>query len=150
MLAGRLESIAAVEAKARQVAPLMRGTQKPVVANLPQREPKPADETKARAEAARAVNVSPRSVQDAKTVLTRGTPALVAAVDKGRVAVSTAAAVASAPRAPSTSFLFLYVTLVEGASDEAHNAPRKKTTPGTPPRQSGRRWPRALAHVDSC
>ena len=47
---------------------------------------------KASSHAAAQVSVSPRSVEHASKVLAHGAPALVAAVDRGEVAVSTAAA----------------------------------------------------------
>lgn len=51
----------------------------------------------AREHAARDLNVSPRTVEHAAQVLDTGTPALVAAVERGEVAVSSASAVASLP-----------------------------------------------------
>ena len=62
-----------------------------VVANLP-------PPSKSRDDAARAVNVSPRSVESAAKVLREGAPELVHAVERGSIAVSTAAAIAEAPR----------------------------------------------------
>lgn len=64
---------------------------KTLVANLP-------EASRSRDDAARAVNVSPRSVENASRVIKSGAPELVAAVDSGKVAVSTAAAIAEAPR----------------------------------------------------
>lgn len=52
---------------------------------------------KASEQAASFVNVSPRSVENASRVLDRGTPELVAAVERGDVAVSAAAEVAKLP-----------------------------------------------------
>lgn len=52
---------------------------------------------KASEEAAALVNVSPRSVENASRVLERGAPELVAAVERGDVAVSAAAEVARLP-----------------------------------------------------
>lgn len=49
-----------------------------------------ADERRARSEAAGQFDVSPRAVQSAKAVIERGTPELVAAVERGEVAVSAA------------------------------------------------------------
>lgn len=48
--------------------------------------------------AADLLNVSERSVRNARVVLTEGAPELVAAVERGEVAVSTAAVIASAPK----------------------------------------------------
>lgn len=50
-----------------------------------------------RASAAEMLQVSPRSVADAKAVQRTGSPELVQAVERGKVAVSTAAAIAKAP-----------------------------------------------------
>ena len=64
---------------------------KTLVANLP-------GASRSRDDAARAVNVSPRSVESAAKVLREGAPELVHAVERGSIAVSTAAAIAEAPR----------------------------------------------------
>lgn len=50
------------------------------------------------ADAAKMLNVSPRSVADARKVHERGAPDLVQAVDEGRVRVSTAAVLSDAPK----------------------------------------------------
>lgn len=72
------------EAKKRQLASLKQNHEiSPVVANLPQR----TENTKSREQAAQAVNVSPRSVENASKVLREGTPELVQAVETGHVAV---------------------------------------------------------------
>lgn len=90
MLAARALPLYEAPAKERQkehggTAP---GVSKTLVANLP--EVMPAETTRARTEAAEAFGVSPRSVQSAKAVVTRGTPELVQAVESGAVAVSAA------------------------------------------------------------
>jgi len=66
-----------------------------VVANLP---PPANIGGKARDEAAEAMNVSPRTVQSATTVLEQGSPELQDAVRKGEVSVSKAAKMATAPK----------------------------------------------------
>ena len=71
------------------------GDRKSGSANL--REPIEAPR-KSSDDAARAVNVSPRSVESAAKVLREGAPELVHAVERGSIAVSTAAAIAEAPR----------------------------------------------------
>ena len=53
---------------------------------------------KARDEAAEAMKVSPRTVQNATTVLEQGSPELQAAVRKGKVSVTKAARMATAPK----------------------------------------------------
>ena len=71
------------------------GDRKSGSANL--REPIEAPR-KSSDDAARAVNVSPRAVESAAKVLREGAPELVHAVERGSIAVSTAAAIAEAPR----------------------------------------------------
>lgn len=71
------------EAKKRQLATQNNNAAKAVVANLPQQ----VETGKAREQAAQAVNVSPRSVENASKVLREGTPELVQAVETGHVAV---------------------------------------------------------------
>lgn len=62
-------------------------------ANLPD-DPAPVSQ----AQAAELLNVSERSVRTAKAVMEQGAPELVAAVEKGEVSVSAAAAVSELPR----------------------------------------------------
>lgn len=56
------------------------------------------EEIHSNTKAAEAVNVSPRSVASASKVLEQGSPELVEAVERGEVAVSTAAVLAEAPK----------------------------------------------------
>jgi phage N-6-adenine-methyltransferase len=73
------------QAKERQ------GKRTDLVADMPPSST-PADEPrKARDEAARDFNVSPRTVENAATVIERGVPELVAAVERGELAVTAAA-----------------------------------------------------------
>ena len=73
---------------------------------------------KATKEAARAMNVSPRSVESATKILKKGTPKLQAAVEKGDIAVSTAAKqVSSPPKDEKVSVVYARVTEEQG-SDE--------------------------------
>lgn len=87
MIGARAKGVYSEKAKERQKAGLKKGKDKPVVENLPPRE-------KARDQAAAAVNVSGKSIDHASTVLDKGSPELVAAVDAGTVAVSKAAKIA--------------------------------------------------------
>ena len=74
---------------------------------------------KARDEAAEAMSVSPRTVQNATTVLEQGSPELQDAVRKGKVSVTKAAEMASAPK-PKPA--------VAGPTDRAGNPlPKKKS-----------------------
>lgn len=77
----------------KRLATSTGGSSPQPVANLPQ-----ADVGKSRDKAAELLNVSPRSVQAAETVLKRGTPELVKAVEKGGTKVSAAAEVARLPK----------------------------------------------------
>ena len=91
MLATVLEGLFAVEAQQRHDEQARKNLpNSPTVANLP-----PSVKSKARDEAAGAMNVSPRLVQMAKKVQQSGTKKLQEAVRCGEVSVSAAAAVAS-------------------------------------------------------
>ena len=98
MVAADLLPVYERAAKARQVAVLKRGTVTPVVANLPPRSTAPA-QARARAQAAAQVNVSPRIVQDAKTVKEKAAPEIALAVRQGKLAVSAAAQLVAFPKA---------------------------------------------------
>ncbi len=87
MCAGRARDIYEAEAKERMVA----GKEADPVANLPQ------GTGKARDAAGKAFGVSGRSVDHAKRVIDHGIPELAQAVDEGRMAVSTAAILATEP-----------------------------------------------------
>lgn len=95
MVAARVKPMFEEDARKRQEAtraqPGEQVGQAP--ANLPERE----DRGEAREKAATLLNVSPRSVQSAQAVIHRADPALVAAVDAGKVAVSAAAKLVDAP-----------------------------------------------------
>ncbi len=88
MVAARAKEIFEQEAKERQ-----RGGQggKLLPVTLPEAK------GDARDKAGKAVGVSGRSVDHASRVLAKGTPALVKAVEEGRMAVSTAAILATEP-----------------------------------------------------
>jgi N6-adenosine-specific RNA methylase IME4 len=90
MVGARAKPLFEAEAAARQ-----RGGQGGILlpANLPEAI---GARGEAREHAAAQVSVSPRSVEHASKVLAHGAPALVAAVDRGEVAVSTAAELARA------------------------------------------------------
>ena len=90
MVGARAKPLFEAEASARQ-----RGGQGGILlpANLPEAI---GARGEARVHAAAQVSVSPRSVEHASKVLAHGAPALVAAVDRGDVAVSTAAEIARA------------------------------------------------------
>lgn len=95
MAGARLKPMFEELARARQLATLKQNAPASDSANLRERI-EPA--RKASDDAARAVNVSPRSVENASRVIKSGAPELISAVDSGKVAVSTAAAIAEAPR----------------------------------------------------
>lgn len=92
MAGARAKPLFEKEAARRRLASQNNDAARAVRANL-----RSLDPGKATAHAAKAVNVSPRSVESAAAVLRTGTPELVEAVDAGRVAVSVAAEVATAP-----------------------------------------------------
>jgi len=82
----------ATNAKRRDAAE-NAGNKETLVANLPQAiKPEPAPRAPlAREQAAAAVNVAPRSVQTAKSVLQAAAPEVVKAIEAGKMAVSAAA-----------------------------------------------------------
>ncbi len=98
MVAARAKEIYKAKAKKRKEATLKKGSKKPDVANLPHRQ----DQGKARDQAGAAVGVSGKTVDHAAKVLDKGAAVLVDAVDKGEVAVSTAAKLAELPKAEQT------------------------------------------------
>ncbi len=75
---------------AKKLANMTVGGKEANYANLHNCETTPVSRT----EAAALLNVSPRSVADAKTVLEKGSPELIEAVEQGEVSVSAAATVA--------------------------------------------------------
>lgn len=93
MVAARARSIYDQQAKARQIESGKEHGRGKVPENLP--EPIAKANTDARDAAGKAVGVSGKTVDFATKVLTKGSPELVKAVDEGRVAVSTAAAIAT-------------------------------------------------------
>lgn len=91
MVAARARDYYDRQAKERQKMSQGRGVKG--VENLP-----PLNETgKARDQAGKAVGVSGKSVDYATRVLEKGTPALIQAVDEGKMAISTAAILAAEP-----------------------------------------------------
>src|SRR5713101_3766846 len=87
MVAARAKKIFESSARERQRV----GGRTKLPANLPE-----AGES--RAKAAALLNVSARSVENAARVLRDGVPELARAVEEGKIAVSTAATIAEAPR----------------------------------------------------
>ncbi len=95
ILATTLEEIYARKAKDRQAEQARRNQpQAQKVANLP-----PLEKAKAREQAADAMGVSPRLVQAAKAVVTRGSEKLLQAVMAGKATVSAAAEIATLSKA---------------------------------------------------
>ncbi len=96
MVAARAEDVYVEAAKERQKdhAGTAPGKPKSLAANLQQVIP---DSGTALEQAAKAVGVSARSAAYGKKVIEHGTPELVKAVDEGRMAVSTAAILATEP-----------------------------------------------------
>jgi len=94
MAATRAKPLYEAEAAIRRRATQNNETAKAVSANLREQ-----DAGKASEKAAAALNVSPRSVESASSVLSHGVPELVRAVDRGDMAVSAAAQIAKLPPA---------------------------------------------------
>lgn len=86
MIAARIKPIFEEEARGRQ------GQRTDIKANLPE-----SDYRQSRDDAAQAVNVSPRTVQNADKVLKQGAPELIKAVDIGSIPVSAATMAAKLP-----------------------------------------------------
>lgn len=106
MIAAEIKRRLAKAAKERQREGAKAGGQSggsKVPANLPEGLPstssKPPSERESRTEAARIMNVSPRSVQAADTVLKRAAPELKSAVAAGKIPVSVAAKLTTLPEA---------------------------------------------------
>jgi hypothetical protein len=84
------------------------------------------------AEAAARLNVGERSVQRAAKVIEKGTPELVAAVQRGDVAVSAAAVVAELPKTEQEKIVAEGPTAVTERSRRNSTAAPSTTTPTTP------------------
>lgn len=96
MIGAKAKPLFEAEAAFRRRATQNNDAAKAVTANLRELD-QPRHESTAAAQAARSVNVSPRSVESAATVLKKGTPELVERVESGEIKVSTAAEVAKQP-----------------------------------------------------
>ncbi len=109
MVGAKLKSLFEEHAKQRQIEAAKAGgskteddyqrssvtnIEKKVSANLRSA----SESVKSAEKAAEAVNVSTRSVENATKVLNNGTPELVKAVEQGKIAVSTAAAITELPK----------------------------------------------------
>jgi hypothetical protein len=108
MVAARL--LDAFEAEARE----RRGRRTDLGAELRQGEAGKSSE-----KAAGAVRVSPRTVEHAKAVLRRGSPALVAAVEQGKISVSAAAALANRSPTRDEKRVQVGISRASGANDPA-------------------------------
>ena len=97
MVAARAKELYAAKAKERQKATLKRGDKAPDPENVPERE-----KGDARDQAGAEFGVSGRTVDHASKVLDKGSKPLQDAVDRGEVAVSTAAKLAELPKAEQT------------------------------------------------
>lgn len=93
MVAARAKAMFEEAARKRMLA----GKAADPTANLREGSGEVRQDRTAAAQAARALNVSPRSVESAAQVLKHGTPEVVARVDKGELAVSVAAQAAKLP-----------------------------------------------------
>jgi len=92
-LALRLKEAIAKEAKARQLAQLKKGAEKPVVPTLAQRE-----NSKTRDELAKVAGVSHGTLAKVEKIVTKAKPAVVEAVRKGEISINAAKVARSSPR----------------------------------------------------
>lgn len=127
MVGAKVRDIYAMQAKERQLSGLKRGDEKPVVANWPQRET-----GKARDKAAEAVGVGGRTIDRATRVLKKGEPEVIAAVEQGRMAISTAAAVVDEPPEVQRE--------VAAAAVEGNRRPRQKSAMPAQEPEGGNKW----------
>lgn len=93
------------------------GGREKVVANLPQAG-------KAREQAAAAVGSSPRSVQSAVSILKKGTPELIAAVDAGHIPVSVAVTLSKEPAQEQNAKV---AAVTSGAAKPSEVVPDRRT-----------------------
>lgn len=128
MCATRAREVYEQQAKERQAENAKRNNSK--VENLP-----PLETSKARDAAGKAFGVSGRSVDFAKKVIEKGIPELAKAVDEGRMAVSTAAVLASETEE------------VQREGIERH-ANRGGSKPKKPPEKEVDRTPRPTGEYD--
>jgi hypothetical protein len=96
MLAARLKPLFEEEAKQRQLTGLKKGSEIPVLVNLPKRE-NHGENCHSAQRAAAVTHVSEKSVRMADAVKKQGIPALTEAVTAGKIAVSAAAQIAKLP-----------------------------------------------------
>jgi hypothetical protein len=104
------------------------------------------------AEAATMLNVSERTVASAREVLDHGAPELVAAVERGHLAVSTAADVAELPKAAQAAIVALSNTEIIGAAKTVRSeraAKRHARRAGVAPPSNGMQFARiAIMKLD--
>jgi len=127
MVASKAMPMLEKEARRRQREGGSKGGRNPrgkLRANLPEASSR-ADERRARAKAAQLVGVSPRTVADAVKVRKKGAHEVVAAVERGDVAVSAAAAIVDRPHEDQQAWL----------ASQGAPAPEPERRP---PRPSGR------------
>ena len=81
------------------------------------------------ADAASLLNVSPRSVETARKVIAKGTPALVKKVEGGEVSVSAAATIANAPKETQDAIAALPAKKIKTAAKVIRNEPKAAYEP---------------------
>jgi ParB-like chromosome segregation protein Spo0J len=99
-------------------------------------EPAEAAAAIPRAEAARMLNVSPRSIASAREVIDHGVPELVDRVERGDLAVSTAAAIAGAPHEEQREVASLADKREQRERAQAIKARSRPARPGADKRQA--------------
>ena len=120
LAAARFKTLIEERAAERSSANLKRGTAKPEAANLPGRGD-------TRDQAAEKLNVSPRTVDAAARVLKQAAPEVLAAVERGEVAVSDAARIAERPAAEQRRAVKAVVAGDAKTLTEAARAGAKRT-----------------------
>lgn len=124
MVAARVEDLYAEKAKERQHDGQKSGGRGHTKENLVENLPPSLDAGKARDQAAKAVGgVSGKSVGYAKTVLTKGTPELIKAVDQDKIAVSTAARISQLSTEEQASAIARITNSRKRPRTEKANAP---------------------------
>lgn len=120
MIGAKLAPMFEEEAKQRQAETQIKDGRTPVSANL--REPK--KHSKATEEAARVVNVSARSVEEAKQVLTNAAPEIQRMVEDGSVSVHAASHVSRLPKGEQVQAAAEGRAKVKMAANAARVSPR--------------------------
>lgn len=113
-----------------------RSANLPITENIEENRNQPAISN---AKAAEMLNVSERSVRTAKSVLDHGAPELMAAVERGEVAVSAAAAIAELPKEEQAAVVAEGSKAVKAKAKEVREAKRAEAPEENPEDAKARR-----------